>query len=200
MQNLTLVAATLTTGLMAGLFFAFTCAVMPALRGTDDRAFVDVMQRINVSIINPAFLAVFMGGLVLTAAACVATWRDTDRGALPWIIGGLVLYAAMFVITRAINIPLNDQLETAGDPSRITDLGTVRDNFEGKWVVWNIVRTVANVAAFACLSYALLVHGRSTAADTAPSDRPSAVAITTRLPPPDETARHNGVPAKQGVA
>ena len=60
-QNLVLVSATVTTGLVAGLLGGFACAVMPALRGADDRTFVDVMQRINVAILNPVFLTVFMG-------------------------------------------------------------------------------------------------------------------------------------------
>jgi hypothetical protein len=41
-----LLAAALTTGLMVGLFYAYACSVMPALRRLDDRTFV-VMQRIQ---------------------------------------------------------------------------------------------------------------------------------------------------------
>jgi uncharacterized membrane protein len=39
-----LIAATITTGLIAGLFFAFACAVMPGLHRTEDRTFVDAMR------------------------------------------------------------------------------------------------------------------------------------------------------------
>jgi uncharacterized membrane protein len=49
----TLVAGTVTTGLMAGLFAAFSYAVMPGLARTDDATFVRSMQRINVAILNP---------------------------------------------------------------------------------------------------------------------------------------------------
>jgi uncharacterized membrane protein len=177
-QTLTLIAATITTGLMAGLFFAFTSAIMPALRGADDRTFVDVMQRINVSIINPVFMTAFVGGLLVTIAAVVVHWRD-EKDALPWIIAGLALYAAMFLITAAINVPLNNALDAAGDPGRIADLRAVRNQFEGRWVAWNIVRAVANVAAFGCLAYALLVFGRATPEDAVRS-QPGATA----QPPP----------------
>ncbi len=61
----------------------------------------------------------------------------------------------------AINVPLNNDLAEAGDPSRITDLAGVRDAFEDKWVAWHIVRTVVSTAAFGCLAYALLLHGRT---------------------------------------
>jgi uncharacterized membrane protein len=169
LQNLTLVGATLATGLMAGLFFAFASAVMPGLRGADNRAFVDVMQRINVAIINPVFMTVFLGGLVVTGAAAIVHWRGDGGDALPWIIAGLVLYVAMFLITMAFNVPLNDKLEAAGDVGRIADLGAVRHQFEATWVAWNIVRAIVNV-------YALVVHGRATAPDT-PTARPAPTQI-----------------------
>ena len=42
---------------------------MPALRGLDDAAFVDTMNRINVAIVNPVFLLVFFGAPALSVAA-----------------------------------------------------------------------------------------------------------------------------------
>jgi uncharacterized membrane protein len=49
----TLAAATLTTGLMAGLYYAYAYSVMLGLSRTDDRTFVSAMQQINVAILNP---------------------------------------------------------------------------------------------------------------------------------------------------
>ena len=40
----TLVVATVTTGLSAGVFFAFDSSVMPGLRDQDDARFVAVMR------------------------------------------------------------------------------------------------------------------------------------------------------------
>ena len=45
-----LVASTLTTGLVAGLFYAFSCAVMPGLRRTDDAVLVATMTAVNRAI------------------------------------------------------------------------------------------------------------------------------------------------------
>jgi uncharacterized membrane protein len=165
LQILTLVAATVATGLVAGLFGAFACAVMPALDGADDRTLVDTMQRVNRAILNPVFLGVFVGALPLTIATGALHVREEQRDALPWIVAGLVLYVLTLVITGRFNVPLNQQLDAAGDPGRITDLHAVRDRFESTWVKWNVVRTVTNVAACCCLAYALIVSGRSTATD-----------------------------------
>jgi uncharacterized membrane protein len=63
------------------------------------------------------------------------------------------------VVTFAFNIPLNDDLAKAGNPARIADLESVRDEFLGPWVAWNIVRALA-IAAFGALVGALFVHGR----------------------------------------
>ncbi|MGH3875241.1 MAG: hypothetical protein ACRDSR_27715 [Pseudonocardiaceae bacterium] len=50
LRGTTLVAATLATGLLAGLFYAFAVAVMIGLHRVDDRTFVGAMQQINVGI------------------------------------------------------------------------------------------------------------------------------------------------------
>src|SRR4051812_41285218 len=52
-------AATLTTGLMAGLFYAFDVSVMPGLSRTDDRTFVTAMRSINEAIENPLFAVTY---------------------------------------------------------------------------------------------------------------------------------------------
>lgn len=157
--NTTLISATVCVGLVAGLLGAFAIAIMPALRGAGDRTFVETMQRINVSILNPVFLGAYVGGLLLSAAAVVLFWVDDERGAVPWVVAGLVLYLAVLVITDRINVPLNVQLDAAGDPSQITDLGAVRRRFEDRWVTWNAIRSVVNVAAFSCLAIGVWVAG-----------------------------------------
>lgn len=158
-----LLAATLTTGLMAGLFAAFSYAVMPGLGKAGDRTFVEGMQRINTAILNGWFMSCFLGGLAFTALALFLNLRSgTDRSALPWIIAGLALYLTMFLVTSAVNVPLNDALAKAATSGNAAELAAARQDFESKWVTWNTVRTVANVAAFAALIWALVLHGRAT--------------------------------------
>ena len=156
----TLLAGTVTTGLMAGLFAAFSYAVMPGLGRTDDATFVQSMQRINVAILNGWFGLCFAGALVFSVVAAVLHAGADRRSVLPWIIAGAVLYLVVLVITFAINVPLNDRLNAAGDPSRIGDLHAVREQFEAAWVRANAVRTLACTLAFGCLTWALVLHGR----------------------------------------
>ncbi|MFJ6196678.1 DUF1772 domain-containing protein [Micromonospora sp. NPDC092111] len=155
MRTLSLAAATLATGLMAGLFFAFTCAVMPGLSAVDDRTFVGTMQSINRRILNGWFLAAFLGAVLLIGLA-VALHLTVGGRVLAWTVAALALYAGTLLITIRLNVPLNDRLDAAGPVDRIADLASVRAAFEVPWVRWNLVRTLTNVAAFGCLVAALL--------------------------------------------
>jgi uncharacterized membrane protein len=143
-----LVAAVITNGLMAGLFAAYSYAVMPGLGRSDDRTFVEAMQQTNAAILNGWFGLCF-GGAVLFAAAAVLL--HLGRPGLPWIVAGLVLYVAVLVVTFRVNVPLNDALAAAGP-----DLAAARAGFEGTWVRWNVVRAVLSTGAFGCLTWALV--------------------------------------------
>jgi uncharacterized membrane protein len=159
-----LLAATVTTGLMAGLYGAFFCAVMPGLARTDDPAFVAAMQRINEAILNGWFAVCFAGAPVLTAIAAATHLDGPGLDVLPWIIAGLVLYVATLVITFVANVPLNNALAAAGAVGDGT-AGAARRGFEASWVRWNAVRAALGTAAFGCLCWALTVHGRVSAPD-----------------------------------
>jgi uncharacterized membrane protein len=162
LRGAVLVAATIAMGLVAGLFYAYSCSVMIGLGRANDRTFVDAMQRINVAILNGWFALSFAGAVVLTALAGALHLSGHGRRVLPWIAAALVLYVAALVITFGVNIPLNNALDAAGDPDRIADLAAVRERFEATWVRWNVARAVASTAALGCLTWALVLHGRLT--------------------------------------
>lgn len=160
----TLIAATMSMGLMAGVFGLYAHTIMPGLGRTDDRTFVAAFQAIDRAIINPWFLSCgFVGALVLTALAAALHLSADRRSGLPWIAAALVIYLAVFVITIAVNVPLNDAIKAAGDPDRIVDLAAVRAQFdETRWARWNLVRTAASTVALGCLAWALVLFGRAT--------------------------------------
>ncbi len=156
-----LIAATLTTGLMAGVFGIYSNAIMPGLRRTDDRTFVAAFQSVDRAIINPAFMATFLGALVLTALAAALHLGD-GRPLLPWIVAALILYLVVFVVTIRVNVPRNNEIKAAGDVDRIADLHGVRERFhEARWIRWNHLRAVASILAFALLAWALIQSGQA---------------------------------------
>ncbi|MFU0242958.1 DUF1772 domain-containing protein [Streptomyces scabiei] len=148
-----LVAATVAAGLMAGTFYVFACAVMPALARSEDRVYVDVMRDINDVIQNPVFLLAFMGALAL---AGLAGWQSRRTPGRWWIWAGATAYALAFLVTVGGSIPLNDALARPGDPAAL------RERFEDPWVAWNVVRAVLSTLATACLAWGSAVRGRPT--------------------------------------
>ena len=162
LEGAVLIAATMTTGLMAGVFGVYAHAIMPGLRATDDRTFVGAFQSIDRAIINPWFMPAFMGALVLTGLAALLHLLGDHGSVVPWVVAALVLYLAVFVITLAVHVPLNDAIKAAGDPDRIADVAAVRDRFdEARWAGWNIIRAVASTTALGCLTWALVLYGRA---------------------------------------
>ncbi|MGW1191901.1 anthrone oxygenase family protein [Streptomyces sp. NPDC002559] len=159
LQTGVLIAATLSAGLMAGLFAAFAYAVMPGLAKSSDHTLVEAMRSINKAILNPAFMLPFMGAIPLLGLAVVLAWRGHGRSALPWLIAALVLYLVAFMVTSGVNVPLNDRLARAGGLGDAGQLAATRADFESKWVLWNVVRALLHTASFACLLWVLLVHG-----------------------------------------
>jgi uncharacterized membrane protein len=158
----TLIAATMTIGLVAGVFGLYSHTVMRGLAETGDRTFVGAFQALDRAIINPWFMISFVGALLFTIGAALLHLHRDVRGPLPWIIVALVLYLVAFVITIAVHVPLNDALKAAGDPDTITDLAAVRSAFdEARWAAWNLVRTITTTVAFGTLCWALVAAGRS---------------------------------------
>lgn len=160
-QGATLVVAAILMGHLAGFFFTFTNSVMPALGRGDDRAFVAGFQTLDRAVLNPLFLLGFTGAPLLTGVAALLQAGEDDRGVLYWTIAAFVCYFAVIAITRSVHLPLNAEIQAAGDPDQVADLAAVRERFEARWVRWNVVRTVACTAAFGCLVWALVLYGQA---------------------------------------
>jgi uncharacterized membrane protein len=156
-----LLLATVAAGLTAGVYFSYSVAIIPGLNSTSDRTFIEVMQRTNDSIQNPAFFAAFLGALALASAAAVQHRGPGQGRVLYWVLAGLVLYGIGFLVTCGVNVPLNGQLAAAGSPAQLADPAAVRARFETPWMAWHAVRTVASIAALGCLGWSLVLHGRS---------------------------------------
>jgi uncharacterized membrane protein len=154
----TLIGATLTTGLTAGLLYAFAHSVMPGLGTLDDPGYLTAFQRIDAAISNPWMGLAFLGSPVLTAASLVVDLVG-DRAALPWLVAALVLIAATVAITAAVHLPINAAVQEAAPA--MAGAADLRTRFETRWVPWNVVRTATSIASLAALCAALVAAGRS---------------------------------------
>ncbi|MFE9247455.1 DUF1772 domain-containing protein [Streptomyces sp. NPDC007088] len=151
---LLVLAAAVCCGLVAGVFFAFSVSVMPALRQLPTAQGLVVMQRINKVIVNPLFLTVFLGAAVLCATAAVVTLVRRPESGLTEVLLGCGLYlVGGFGVTAAANVPRNTALETV-DPQAPASEEPWR-RYLAEWTVWNHIRCGAATAALISLVLAL---------------------------------------------
>lgn len=147
-------AAALGAGLIAGTFFAFSAFVMGALRRLPAAQGIAVMQSINVVVINPIFLGVFIGTAILSLALLVAAFFGWPSVRAIYLAAGCVFYVGgCFLVTMFLNVPLNNALEAVkADSVEGAQLWT---RYLSDWTMWNTVRTVASLAATGCFIMAL---------------------------------------------
>lgn len=141
-------------GIAGGVFFAFSSFVMRALAKLPVAQGVAAMQHINAVVLNPLFLAVFVGTAVLSGIcvlAGVVTW-GTPRAAL-LLVAGLSYLLGGFAVTVAFNVPRNERLGRI-DPES-AEAEAYWPVYGREWLRWNHVRTAACVLSAACAAGAL---------------------------------------------
>ncbi len=149
------VVALLGSALIAGVFFAFSSFVMKALARVPSNEGIAAMQSINVVVLNPSFLGVFIGTTaisVMVAALAVNSWGAPSA---PYFLAGALLYVVgTFLVTGLGNVPLNDQLAavSATDPAAVA----LWAHYLARWTLLNTIRTAASAAAALMFTLGLL--------------------------------------------
>jgi uncharacterized membrane protein len=148
-------AAAIGSGLVGGIFFAFSNFVMAALGRLPSKQGVAAMQSINVTVLNPAFLLAFLGtGLVCVALAPGSyVWWDQASGKLI-LVASLVYVVGCVGVTMICNVPLNDAL-AAVQPGT-SEAAAIWSRYLGDWTTWNHVRTVAPIVSAILFTAALV--------------------------------------------
>ena len=150
LSALTFVAA-LGSGLMAGLFFAFSTSVMRALGTLPPAQGIAAMKAINVAILNPWFAVAFFGTALACVVALIFAILDFRSAGAAWVIAGALLYLiGSLGVTMALNVPLNNALAAVAPDSAAAQ--PVWAGFLADWTRWNHLRAVASLAAAACLT------------------------------------------------
>jgi uncharacterized membrane protein len=159
LANVVLIAAGTLTGLFAGLLYAFSVAVVPALRAIKGTAHVSAAQSINLKIINPVFMLSFLGPVVLLPLAAFLH-RDTPQFG-PLVAASILDIIGAVGVTVAGNVPLNNKLDKI-DVSTLSEAEAdqIRNEYQGPgspWMRFHAIRTLVATAATAivfivCLS------------------------------------------------
>ena len=113
------------------------------------------MQRINVVVLNPLFLAVFVGTAILSVLCAIASffpWAG-PKSLLALIAAGCYGFGS-FGVTAAFNVPRNERLAKLEAESR--EAGEYWPIYVREWLLWNHVRVVASLVSSAFAAGALL--------------------------------------------
>jgi uncharacterized membrane protein len=155
-RALTLACATLTTGLVAGVYYAYAVSVNLGLAAQPDASYVATMQAINERIENPLFFLTFFGAALFPLAA---HYRRPRSGRF-WLVAlACVIYiGGSFLLTSFVSVPMNNQLAAVDLDAPARVLADARDAYEGPWGFWNGVRAVFSVLAFLALIGACLLR------------------------------------------
>lgn len=149
--RITLVLATILTGLSAGFFYTYEASVTIGLAEVGDMAYVETFQAINATVRNPAFGLIFFGPMPALALAAATNWRTSSSTTRALLLGALGFYLATVFVTVSGNVPLNNELAEATELTPAL-ASAARSAFESDWNRLNLVRTTTVTVGFVLLA------------------------------------------------
>ena len=158
LQNASIIALTLLTGLSAGLCFTWTNTITTGIGNLDNYGYLSAFQQMNRSILNPTFFIVFFGPSFL-GVINLYVFKD-EPNSLFWllILATVIYFLGVVIVTMFGNVPLNDILnKTDLITASSEDLKTLRNTFEVKWNRLHLIRAISSISSFLLLILTLLI-------------------------------------------
>ena len=156
MNTIILIISIVFSGLMAGLFYAWSISVTPGLAKIKDASYLHAFQSMNRAILNPLFFVVFFGLVVLLPLLSYFTFQHSTGNQFWLVVSATVVYfVGIMAVTIAGNIPLNNKLEALQIESMTPEqMDEFRKGFESKWNRLNHIRTISSILTFLFLAMA----------------------------------------------
>jgi uncharacterized membrane protein len=151
-----LVAAAIGSGLVAGIFFAFSTFIMTAFSRIPPEQGIAAMNSINVTIVRSPFMLVFIPTAILSVLIAVLAVIDWRGSAGIWMLAGAGLYVvASFISTIVFNVPMNDALsKVSGNGAQAVSVWNI---YLKDWTWWNHLRTIASLLSAVAFVRALMI-------------------------------------------
>jgi uncharacterized membrane protein len=156
LQFVTLLVFSLVTGVFWGTWFSLSRSMTAITPGT----FLEVGRLMIANLGGP--MSVLMPVALLSALVlCVLLFRRRQTPASLFACGALVLMAMALVITLAVNVPIDRQIQSWTTAALPTDWQAIRN----RWEFYHGLRTLVSLAALACLFASTLSTARRNALD-----------------------------------
>ncbi len=143
--------AAISSGLMAGIYFAFSSFVMPAFGKIDTSSAIRAMNSINEYILHSWFMPLFIGSTIIALLLIIFSLMNwTGSTSVPMLMAGIIYLVGMFLCTAVFNVPLNNELAqiTPDSPNAYQ----VWNEYLKNWTKWNHLRTLSSsVSSIICI-------------------------------------------------
>ncbi len=142
------------TGLMAGIYFAFSVFIMRALSELPPLQGAQAMNQINAVILKTIFLPMFFGTSLWYVGLMVwSTLNWQGMRSMLIIVAACCYIIGMFFVTALGNVPMNKQLQAnAKNPAALVQYWL---SYQREWTALNHVRMMACIVSSALLTIAL---------------------------------------------
>jgi len=162
-SNAILMLTATCVALMTGLFYSYSCSVVPGLKFLRDAEYISAMQSINKAIQNPVFFISFFGAPLLLPVTTYMNYSHPQSTRFWLLLSATILYlAGVFCVTVFGNIPLNNALEKfnlLNSSKKI--INSQRISFEQKWNNLNIARTISSILSLILVIIACINSGKA---------------------------------------
>ncbi len=136
-----LISLIVMTGLMAGIYFAFSVFVMQSLAQLTAHEGTRAMNAINTVIVKTAFLPLFFISSIAHLGLVILAMMTDMEGSYLLGSAGAIYVVGMFFTTMFGNVPLNNSLAEYTEASeKQTD---VWNDYLQRWVRLNHIRTIS---------------------------------------------------------
>ena len=151
-QITTIVLFSLVMGVFWGTWFSLS-RTMDQLSG---ETFVAVGHQMIRNLGVP--MAILLPLALLSALVTLALLRQGRQTvAFWWVLAGFALMAVALVITLAVEVPIDNQIQ---DWTAATLLGDWR-SIQSRWELWHTIRTFTSIAAVIAVTISTAVTARS---------------------------------------
>ncbi len=153
MNTIILVTAIFTliaSALIGGIFFAFSNFIMKAFSRLPPSEGMAAMKLINVVVLNPVFLGLFMGTAITSLTMVIHATMSWGTPSAPYFLTGALLYIlGTFMVTGMGNVPLNNQLASVSETN--PEAKDIWHHYLKRWTHLNTFRTFSALLACATL-------------------------------------------------
>jgi len=141
--------------LVMGVFWGTWFSLSRTMSQLSPETFLAVGHEMIQNLGTP--MAILLPFALLSAVITLVLARQEGHAAaFRWVAAGFLLMVAALVITLAVEVPIDNRIETWTAATLPADWRSIRS----RWELWHTVRTFASIAALAAVAIGAVVTGR----------------------------------------